>query len=83
MVQLIEEKINPSVASHGGFVNLVDIQGTRVFLEFGGGCKGCGGVNQTLKYGVETIVKENIPGITEILDITDHANGTNPYYRAA
>ena len=83
MEQLLSEQINPMVASHGGFVELIDIKDGRVFLEFGGGCKGCGMVGATLKQGVEVMVKENIPGIVEILDVTDHANGTNPYYQPA
>ena len=83
MEQLLAEQINPMVASHGGFVELIDIKDGRVFLEFGGGCKGCGMVGATLKQGVEVMVKENIPGIVEILDVTDHANGTNPYYQPA
>ncbi len=81
MEQLLEEQINPMVASHGGFIQLIDIEDDRVYLEFGGGCKGCGMVNVTLKQGVEVLVKEHIPGIQEILDVTDHANGTNPYYQ--
>ena len=81
MQQLLDEQINPMVVSHGGFVELIEIKDNRVYLEFGGGCKGCGMVNVTLKQGVEVIVQENIPGIEEILDVTDHANGTNPYYQ--
>ncbi|MBF0277792.1 MAG: NifU family protein [SAR324 cluster bacterium] len=81
MQQLLDEQINPMVASHGGVVELIEIKDNRVYLEFGGGCKGCGMVNVTLKQGVEVVVKENIPGIEEILDVTDHANGTNPYYQ--
>ncbi len=82
MEQLLAEQINPMVASHGGFVELIDIKDGRIYLEFGGGCKGCGMVSATLKQGVEVLVKENIPGIEEILDVTDHANGTNPYYQS-
>ncbi|MBF0286241.1 MAG: NifU family protein [SAR324 cluster bacterium] len=81
MEQLLEEQINPMVASHGGVIQLIDIEDGRVYLEFGGGCKGCGMVNVTLKQGVEVLVKEHIPGIVEVLDVTDHANGTNPYYQ--
>lgn len=81
MEQLLNEQINPMVAMHGGMVELIDIKDGRVYLEFGGGCKGCGMINVTLKQGVETLVKENIPGIEEILDVTDHANGANPYYQ--
>jgi len=51
-----------------------------VYLEFAGGCRGCGMAHVTLKYGVERILRERIPEIGEILDTTDHAGGTNPYY---
>lgn len=81
MERLLEEQINPMVAMHGGTVDLIDIKDGRVYLEFGGGCQGCGMVGVTLKQGVEVLVKENIPGIEQILDVTDHADGTNPYYQ--
>lgn len=81
MEKLLEEEINPMVAGHGGFITLIDIKDNRVYLEFGGGCKGCGMIDVTLKQGVEVMVKENLPSILEILDVTDHANGTNPYYQ--
>jgi Fe/S biogenesis protein NfuA len=51
-----------------------------VFLEFGGGCQGCGMINVTLKYGVERTIREEVPEVGEILDTTDHASGRNPYY---
>lgn len=78
--QILSEMINPAIASHGGFVNLLDVKENSVFLEFSGGCHGCGMANVTLKYGVERAIRENVPGVGEILDTTDHASGRNPYY---
>ena len=78
--EAIDTAINPSVASHGGVVTLLDVQGNNIFLEFGGGCQGCGMVSVTLKYGVEKLLRDRIPEIGQILDTTDHAAGTNPYY---
>jgi Fe/S biogenesis protein NfuA len=78
---VIDEKINPGVASHGGNVSLVDIKDDTVYLQFGGGCQGCGMVDVTLKQGVEVMIKEAVPEITRVLDITDHAEGDNPYYQ--
>ena len=72
--------INPAVAAHGGVVNLLDVVNNTIFLEFGGGCQGCGMINVTLKYGVERAIREEVPGVGEILDTTDHASGRNPYY---
>jgi Fe-S cluster biogenesis protein NfuA len=78
--QVLDTMINPAVASHGGFVNLLDVNNNTVFLEFGGGCQGCGMVSVTLKYGVERAIRDEVPEVGEILDTTDHASGRNPYY---
>ncbi len=77
---LIDNMINPAVAGHGGWVELVDVQDNRVYLQMGGGCQGCGAADITLKAGIERLLKEEIPEIDEVLDATDHASGTNPYY---
>ena len=78
--KILDEQINPAVASHGGMISLVDVKGTTLYIQMGGGCQGCGAANVTLRQGVETALREQIPEITEILDITDHAAGENPYY---
>ena len=80
--QVIDDKINPSVASHGGHITLIDVKDNNVFLRFGGGCQGCGMADVTLKQGVEVLLKEAVPEINEVMDITDHADGKNPYYQA-
>jgi Fe/S biogenesis protein NfuA len=79
--KVIEEKINPAIAAHGGWVALVGVQDSTAYLQLGGGCQGCGMVNVTLKQGIEVMIKEAVPQITQILDTTDHAGGTNPYYQ--
>jgi len=79
---LIETMINPAVAGHGGFVELIDVQENRVYLQMGGGCQGCGAADVTLKSGIEKLIKEELPEIVEVLDTTDHASGSNPYYSA-
>ena len=78
--ELIDSMINPAVAGHGGFVELIDVQDNRVYLQMGGGCQGCGAADITLKAGIERMIKEEIPEIEEVLDTTDHASGENPYY---
>ena len=72
-----------TLAAHGGHVSLVAIEDETAYLKFGGGCQGCGMVNVTLKQGVEKIVFEEVPLIKKIMDVTDHAAGTNPYYEPA
>ena len=80
--ELLDSTINPAVAGHGGFVQLIDVKDNRVYLQLGGGCQGCGAADITLKSGIERLIKEEIPEVAEVLDTTDHASGTNPYYTA-
>ena len=79
--RIFDEQVNPQIASHGGYVQLLEVQGNRAYIEMGGGCQGCGMANVTLKQGVEVAVKEQIPEIEELIDVTDHASGDNPYYK--
>jgi Fe-S cluster biogenesis protein NfuA len=77
---VLDEHINPGVASHGGFVELLDVQEDNIFIRMGGGCQGCGAADVTLKQGVERLIREYVPQVRDILDTTDHAAGTNPYF---
>src|SRR5207247_341769 len=78
--ELIDTMINPAVAGHGGYVELIDVQENRVYLQMGGGCQGCGAADVTLKAGIERLIKDELPEVVEVLDTTDHAAGSNPYY---
>jgi Fe/S biogenesis protein NfuA len=79
--EVIDRQINPGVGSHGGMVTLVDVRDGTAFMRFGGGCQGCAAVDVTLKQGVETAVRSAVPGISAIVDVTDHDAGVNPYYQ--
>jgi len=78
---LLAHKINPGVAAHGGFVELVDVKENILYIRLGGGCHGCGAADFTLRQGIEAIIRKEVPEILQVLDITDHAAGMNPYYR--
>jgi Fe-S cluster biogenesis protein NfuA len=80
---LLDTQINPQVATHGGKITLIEVKGTTVSLQMGGGCQGCSSASATLKQGVERSIREAIPEITEIIDVTDHAAGHTPYYPLA
>ena len=80
---LLDAQINPGVASHGGFVELLDVKDSRVYVRMGGGCQGCGMASVTLKQGVEVMIKQQFPQIESVVDTTDHAGGENPYYQPA
>lgn len=81
--QLLEERINPAIASHGGRADLVAVEDDAAFLRLSGGCAGCAMSAVTLKQGIEVAIKEAVPEIQRVIDVTDHAAGTNPYYEAA
>jgi Fe-S cluster biogenesis protein NfuA len=79
---LLETQVNPGVASHGGKIELVEIRGSSAILKMSGGCQGCGSAKATLKLGVEKALRAQIPEITEVIDVTDHSAGRNPYFAA-
>ena len=81
--QLFDDYVNPGVAGHGGHVTLIEVKDGRAYVEMGGGCQGCGMASVTLKQGIEVAVREAVPEIQEVIDVTDHAEGSNPYYQPA
>ncbi len=82
IVEVLAVQVNPAIASHGGFAELVAVEETRAYLRMGGGCQGCGMAAATLSQGIEVAILDAVPEIEEVVDITDHAGGTNPYYAA-
>lgn len=81
--QVIEQRINPGVATHGGAVQLVDIRDDVVYLQMSGGCQGCGMASVTLTQGIKQILLESVPEVQGVEDVTDHASGANPYFTSA
>ncbi len=79
--KFFDEKIRPGIAGHGGAVEIIDIDNDKLFLRLSGGCQGCSSSKVTLKDGIEKLVKEKFPEIKEVVDLTDHSAGTNPYYK--
>ena len=78
----IEEMINPSLASHGGWIEIdsVDEDKGLVTMKMGGGCHGCGASAATMKYGIETAIKDEFPEVLTVEDVTDHSTGENPFF---
>ena len=79
---VLDSKVNPGISSHGGFVSLVEYKEDTAYIAFGGGCQGCGLVDVTLKQGVEVMIRESVPEVQNIVDLTDHASGDQPFYEA-
>jgi Fe/S biogenesis protein NfuA len=83
IIQVLDEQINPAIAAHGGYAELVAVEEPVAYLRLSGGCQGCGMAAVTLSQGIEVAILDNVPEIAEVVDVTDHASGTNPYYEAA
>ncbi len=83
VVEIFRAEINPQIASHGGAVELIDVQDGTVVLRMQGGCQGCGMANVTLRQGIEGTLRRALPSLKGIQDVTDHAAGTNPYFSSA
>ena len=77
---VLETEINPAIASHGGVITLVGVQDTEIYLEMGGGCQGCAMSRMTLRQGVERMVRQAVPEVSVIHDVTDHESGENPFF---
>ena len=78
--EVLTKRINPSIAAHGGFAELVAVEDDTVIVQLGGGCQGCGMANATVTAGIERTLRELIPEIERVVDLTDHASGENPYF---
>lgn len=81
--KVINERISSSLASHGGYVNMVDLDEGKVYLYFGGGCQGCSQASVTVKEGIEKLLLQEFPELISVVDVTNHAAGTNPYFKNA
>ena len=79
---VLDEQVNPSIASHGGRADLValDEVSKTAYIKLSGGCQGCAMSRLTLTQGIETTLREAIPELVHVLDVTDHASGVNPFY---
>ncbi len=80
VLQVLEQQVNPSIASHGGHAELVAVEEGTAYLRLSGGCQGCGMASVTLTQGIEVALKESVPEVERVVDVTDHASGTNPYF---
>jgi Fe/S biogenesis protein NfuA len=80
---VLDREVNPSIASHGGHAELAGIEGATAYLRLGGGCQGCGMATVTLSQGIEVAITQTVSEIDRVVDVTDHASGTNPYFEQA
>jgi Fe/S biogenesis protein NfuA len=83
VAQVLDDQVNPSIAAHGGRADLVGVEDRTAYLRLSGGCQGCGMAQVTLSQGIEVAITEAVPEIAQVVDVTDHQSGENPYFEAA
>ncbi len=83
VISVLDHQINPAIAAHGGHAELVAVEDDTAYLRLSGGCQGCGMASVTLSQGIEVALRDSVPEISRVVDVTDHAAGANPYYEAA
>lgn len=79
--QVLDTQVNPAIAAHGGMISLVSVEGNEIYVEMSGGCQGCALSRMTLRQGVERMLRQAVPELTAVHDITDHASGENPFFQ--
>jgi Fe/S biogenesis protein NfuA len=80
VIAVLEEQVNPAIAAHGGYAELVAVEEEVAYLRLAGGCQGCGLAQVTLSQGIAVAIEDAVPEITRVVDVTDHAQGANPFY---
>jgi Fe/S biogenesis protein NfuA len=83
VAQVIDRQINPAIAQHGGRAQLERVEAGTAFVRLGGGCQGCGMATVTLDQGIESAILQAVPEVQRVVDVTDHAAGTDPYFQPA
>ena len=79
--ELLDREVNRSIAGHGGKISILDVRDGNLFIAMSGGCQGCAASQVTLRQGFEVMVRRVAPEIVDIVDTTDHASGTKPFYQ--
>ena len=83
ILRVLESQVNPSIAMHGGHADLVAVEEGVVYVRLSGGCQGCGLASVTLSQGIEVALRDSVPEVVSVVDVTDHASGANPFYEPA
>lgn len=79
--KVVDEEINPGIASHSGVITVNRVVGNTAYITMGGGCQGCAASTITLRSGIEGAFRKAVPALGAVLDETDHMSGTNPFFR--
>jgi Fe-S cluster biogenesis protein NfuA len=68
-IENVLNEIRPFIYQHGGEVELIGVKNNVVTVKMSGACSGCALSAVTLKDGIETIIMEEFPEITEVVSV--------------
>ena len=80
--RVLDAEINPAIAAHRGHVSLAGVEDGWVRVRLEGGCQGCSLAEVTLRQGIEPLLRARLPGMTGLIDVTEHEAGTEPFFSA-
>lgn len=64
--ELLETRVRPAVAQDGGDITFQGFRDGIVYLHMRGACAGCPSSTQTLKHGIQNLLKHFIPEVREV-----------------
>ena len=68
-IKRVIKKLRPYLMRDGGDLEYVDFVDGVVYIHMLGACQGCGLIDSTLKDGIELIMMEEVPGVTEVVNL--------------
>jgi Fe-S cluster biogenesis protein NfuA len=78
--QLLDAEVNPAIAAHRGHVTVTGADHGWIRIRLDGGCQGCSLAEVTIRQGIEPLLRDRLPAVTGLMDVTDHEAGTNPFF---
>lgn len=65
----IINKLRPYLLGDGGDIEFVKYENNIVYIKMLGACAVCALIDYTLKDGIETAIKEEVPDVKEVINI--------------
>lgn len=69
-IKEIIDKLRPFLINDGGNIEFVKYENNNVYIKMLGACAGCDLIDMTLKDGIECAIKEEVPTVKEVINIT-------------
>jgi NFU1 iron-sulfur cluster scaffold homolog, mitochondrial len=78
--RVLDAEVNPAIAAHRGHVTVTGAEDGWIRIRLDGGCQGCALAEVTIRQGIEPLLRDRLPAVTGLRDVTDHEAGTDPFF---